>query len=144
MYYSTLTFFLVLFVTIDGRRLSESKRQQSQNNANTNNERYIKDTWNVYFRGQKVAGASASSFTDLGYGYGKDTWGVYYYGKKIDGATVSSFQILQPYGGYAKDTWNVYFLENKVQGASSSSFQSLGNGYGKDTWYTYYQGKKIN
>ncbi|MDL2230669.1 DKNYY domain-containing protein, partial [Alistipes sp. OttesenSCG-928-L06] len=31
---------------------------------------YAKDNWNVFYGGRKVSGASASSFVDLGGGYG--------------------------------------------------------------------------
>lgn len=101
--------------------------------------RYAKDTWNVYYQGRKVDGASASSFVDLGAGYGKDTWSVYYQGRKID-ASSSSFVPLDD--GYAKDTWCVYYQGRKID-ASSSSFIPLGWGYAKDTWSVYYKGRKI-
>ncbi|MFG5857621.1 DKNYY domain-containing protein, partial [Dysgonomonas sp. Shenzhen-Wh21] len=35
---------------------------------------YSKDDFSVYFRGEKLRGASASSFKYLGGGYGKDNW----------------------------------------------------------------------
>ena len=37
-------------------------------------------------------GASASSFEDLGGGYGKDAWSVFFEGVKVDGASASSFE----------------------------------------------------
>ena len=47
-------------------------------------EYYVKDSFNVYWRGTKVDSADAMSFHDLGYGYGKDLFNVYYRGRKID------------------------------------------------------------
>ena len=91
---------------------------------------YAKDAWNVYYRGWKVDGASASSFEDLGGGYGKDAWSVFFEGVKVDGASASSFEGLG--GGYAKDDWNVFYRGKKVKDASASSFGSLTFFYG--TW----------
>ena len=38
---------------------------------------YVKDDWSVWYRGRKVEGPVASSFSDLGGGYGKDAWTEY-------------------------------------------------------------------
>ena len=54
---------------------------------------YAKDAWNVYYRGWKVDGASASSFEDLGGGYGKDAWNVFYMGRKLEGVSPSAFRM---------------------------------------------------
>ena len=102
---------------------------------------YAKDAWNVYYRGWKVDGASASSFEDLGGGYGKDAWSVFFEGVKVDGASASSFEGLG--GGYAKDDWNVFYRGKKVKDASASSFGSLGGGYGKDDWTVFFRGGKV-
>ncbi|MFQ7387519.1 MAG: DKNYY domain-containing protein [Alistipes sp.] len=45
------------------------------------------------FQGRKVGGASASSFENIGKGYGKDAWSVYYRGEKIDGASPATFEV---------------------------------------------------
>ena len=68
---------------------------------------YVKDDWSVWYRGRKVEGAVASSFSDLGGGYGKDAWTVFYGGRKMEGAAASSFAVLG--GGYGKDSWSVWF-----------------------------------
>ena len=47
----------------------------------------------VFFQGRKVGGASASSFENIGKGYGKDAWSVYYRGEKIDGASPATFEV---------------------------------------------------
>lgn len=73
---------------------------------------YVVDRWNVYYRGRKVEGASASSFKNLGGGYGKDAWSVFYGGVKIGDAAVLSFEYLGD--GYAKDAWNHYHCGRKV------------------------------
>ena len=57
---------------------------------------YAKDAWNVYYRGWKVDGASASSFEDLGGGYGKDAWSVFFDGVKVVAASASSFEGVLP------------------------------------------------
>ena len=54
---------------------------------------YAKDAWNVYYRGWKVDGASASSFEVLGGGYGKDAWNVFYMGRKLEGVSPSAFRM---------------------------------------------------
>ena len=95
----------------------------------------------VYYNGEKVKGARASSFKDLGWGYAKDTFDVYYCGKEID-ASSSSFKVLED--GYAKDSFDVFYRGKEVKGASSSSFKVLGQGYAKDSFDTYYRGVKVD
>ena len=73
---------------------------------------YAKDTWNVYFDGKKINGASPESFKVLRDGYAKDTWNVYFDAVKIEGASPDSFKVLRD--GYAKDTWNTYYFGRKI------------------------------
>ncbi|MDE6377575.1 MAG: DKNYY domain-containing protein, partial [Duncaniella sp.] len=47
----------------------------------------------VFFDGKRVKGAVASSFEILRDGYAKDSWNVYYRGVKINGATSNSFNV---------------------------------------------------
>ena len=82
---------------------------------------YVKDDWSVWYRGRKVEGAVASSFSDLGGGYGKDAWTVFYGGRKMEGAAASSFAVLG--GGYAKDAWRVYYRGEAIPGVSPRSFK---------------------
>lgn len=102
---------------------------------------YAKDSWTVYFCGIKIDGASSNSFKALGYGYAKDTWNVYYNGVKIEGASSDSFNVLSD--RYAKDTWDVYYDGEKIPNASPDSFDVLRDGYAKDTWDVYFDGEKI-
>ena len=95
----------------------------------------------VYYNGDKVKGARASSFKDLGWGYAVDTFDVYYCGKEIDAST-TNFKVLED--GYAKNSFDVFYLGKEVKGASASSFKVLSNGYAKDSFDTYYNGKKID
>lgn len=95
----------------------------------------------VYYNGEKVKGARASSFKDLGWGYAKDTFDVYYCGKEID-ASSSSFKVLED--GYAKDSFDVFYRGKEVKGAWPSSFKVLGQGYAKDSYRTYYRGVKVD
>ena len=44
---------------------------------------YAKDSFSVYYRGEKVEGAMASSFKYTGNGYGQDHFNAYYKGKKL-------------------------------------------------------------
>lgn len=103
--------------------------------------RYVVKGSTVYYNGVKVQGARASSFKDLGWGYGVDTFDVYYCGKEINAST-SSFKVLED--GYAKNAFDVFYYGKEVKGASASSFKVLGNGYAKDSFNTYYKGKKID
>lgn len=96
----------------------------------------------VYFNGQRVKSAYASSFVDLGYGYGRDKYYAYFYGEKISGSQGSSFKVLDY--GYSVDKYNVYFYGEKVKGAYASSFQVLGGGYAIDKYYVYFYGEKMN
>ena len=95
----------------------------------------------VYYNGEKVKGARASSFKDLGWGYAKDTFDVYYCGKEID-ASSSSFKVLED--GYAKDSFDVFYRGKEVKDAWPSSFKVLGQGYAKDSYRTYYRGVKVD
>ncbi len=56
-------------------------------------EGYSKDSWTVYYKGEKVDGASSSSFESLGGGYGKDNWNVYFKGEKVPGASPATFRV---------------------------------------------------
>ena len=82
---------------------------------------YSKDGRTVRYRGRKVEGVSASSFTNLGGGYGKDPWKVVYRGREVAGASSSSFEELG--WGYARDAWKVYYRGEVVPGASPSTFR---------------------
>lgn len=74
-------------------------------------EHYVKDSFNVYWRGRKVDGVNATSFQDLGYGYGKDSFNVYWRGRKMD-ASAMNFSVQS--NGYAKDAFNTYYKGNKI------------------------------
>ncbi|WP_298033601.1 DKNYY domain-containing protein [uncultured Alistipes sp.] len=50
----------------------------------------------MFYAGQEVKGASASSFEGLGGGYGKDNWKVYYRGRELSGTSPASFGKLRP------------------------------------------------
>ncbi len=103
---------------------------------------YFKSTFDVFYDGQKIEGASASSFQVLKNGYAKDSFNVFYRGKKIDGCSASSFAIID--GGYVKDSFNVYYYGTKVPDASASSFVYDGKGYAHDAFSTFFHGKKIS
>lgn len=74
-------------------------------------EHYRKDSFNVYWMGQKVHGAVAMSFKDLDHGYGKYAFSVFYDGRKID---VMAMSFTVQTGGYAKDAFNTYYLRRKT------------------------------
>lgn len=95
----------------------------------------------VLFNGRVVSGARASSFKDLGWGYGKDSFDVYYCGEKISGASSSSFKVLKD--GYAKNSFDVYYLGKEIKHASPDSFKLLNDGYAKDSFSVYYLGVKV-
>ena len=44
---------------------------------------YAKDSFNVFYHGNKVEGAVASSFKYTGNGYGQDNFNAYYRGKLL-------------------------------------------------------------
>lgn len=45
---------------------------------------YQKTDFDVFYRGRKIKGASASTFLELADGYAKDTFNMYYWGRKIE------------------------------------------------------------
>lgn len=73
---------------------------------------YFKDTFNVYYNGEKLPDASANSFEELGHGYARDAFNVYYRGRKIDGASANSFEVVDD--GYARDAFNTYYRGKKI------------------------------
>lgn len=140
--------FTCLLAIVANNRLSDDKRnminvdRQARAFITILDGGYSKDSWNIYFGGRKLDGASANSFKSLGGGgYGKDNWNVYFQDRKVPSASANSFESLG--GGYGKDNWNVYFAGRKIDGASANSFRSLGGGYGKDNWNVYLMGEKI-
>lgn len=52
---------------------------------------YYKTKWNVYYGDRKID-AMPSTFQELGGGYAKDSFNVFYCGEKIEGAVASSFK----------------------------------------------------
>ena len=85
-------------------------------------------------------GASASSFVDLGDGYGKDNWKVFYCGEEVKGASASSFESLGK--GRGRDNWNTY-LYGERQRANAKMTRTLGGGYSKDSWTVYYREREV-
>jgi len=88
-----------------GVRPYQTKPQQHRR------DNYVKDYFNVYWRGRKISGVDADSFLDLGYGYGKNSFNVFYRGIKMD-ASVTNFSVQS--NGYATDVFNTYYKGNKI------------------------------
>jgi len=74
---------------------------------------YAKDSFSVFFLGEKIKGATCSSFEVLGGGYAKDAFSVYYYGEKVEGAFASTFRYTS--NGYAEDSLNTYYRGEKLR-----------------------------
>ena len=74
---------------------------------------YAKDSFSVFFLGEKIKGATCSSFEVLGGGYAKDAFSVYYYGEKVEGAFASTFRYTS--NGYAEDSLNTYYRGKKLR-----------------------------
>lgn len=102
---------------------------------------YYVSTFDVFYNGEKIPGASGSSFVILKEGYAKDAFNVYWMGKKISGASTSSFVCLG--NGYAKDAFNAYWEGSKINGASTSSFKVTRGFYAEDAFYVYFKGEKL-
>jgi hypothetical protein len=97
-----------------------NSKRQFRFNMNNFNSGYSTDSFNAYYMGQKINGASAMSFEILDNGYAKDSWSIYFRGRKIDGASAMSFETIG--NGYAKDSWSVYYMGKKMNGVSPNSF----------------------
>lgn len=54
---------------------------------------YKADSLGVYYQGQKVDGADAASFSELGFGYGKDKHNVYYRGEVLEFVDPEYFRV---------------------------------------------------
>lgn len=105
-------------------------------------DRYMVTKFDVFYNGRKVRDVSASSFKDLGHGYGKDSFNVYYCGEKLKNAMPTSFCVLSD--GYSKDSFRVFYYDKELKEASAHSFKVDGKGYAHDAFNTYYYGKKVN
>ena len=81
-------------------------------NRKYDNNLYYKDSYNVYYEGEKISGASAASFVVLSNGYARDNYYAYYRGNKISGSSGNSFKNLD--NGYAKDNYSTYYKGKKV------------------------------
>ena len=119
----------------------------------------------VYYEGMYVRGADASTFEDLGYGYGKDRRYVYRYGEVLEYVDPSSFRVSSEFassyspdgmrpehggygcgndyrrydnGGYYKDNFHVFFRGREIDGAHVTGFEILEDGYAKDSFNVYW------
>ena len=102
---------------------------------------YYVSTFDVFYNGEKVPGATSNSFVILKEEYAKDAFNVYWMGKEIQGAASSSFVCLG--NGYAKDAFNVYWEGREIKGASASSFKVTRGFYAEDAFDVYFKGEKL-
>lgn len=125
----------------------------------------------VYYENVFVRGADASTFVDLGYGYGKDRNHVYRFGEVLEYVDPSSFRVSSEFasdeayghmrpgyggdcchdgygqydnGGYYKTSFEVYFRGREISDAHVSSFEILGDGYAKDSFHVYWRGEILD
>lgn len=125
----------------------------------------------VYYGNVFVRGADASTFVDLGYGYGKDRYHVYRFGEVLEYVDPSSFRVSSEFGsgyaseyvrpghggdccdggygrydngGYYKTSFEVYFRGREISDAHVSSFEVLGDGYAKDSFHVYWRGEILD
>lgn len=110
------------------------------------NENYTTDGEHVYFKGELVESADATSFVapnfEKGFAFhAKDKNNAYYFGRLIPNTDISSYEFLDDQ--YAKDKNNAYFREFKIEGVDIDSFVILGNNYAKDNNQVYYREKPL-
>lgn len=125
----------------------------------------------VYYGNVFVRGADASTFVDLGYGYGKDRYHVYRFGEVLEYVDPSSFRVSSEFasdeayghmrpgyggdcchdgygqydnGGYYKTSFDVFFRGREISDAHVSSFEVLGDGYAKDSFNVYWNGRVMD
>lgn len=125
----------------------------------------------VYYENVFVRGADASTFVDLGYGYGKDRNHVYRFGEVLEYVDPSSFRVSSEFasdeayghmrpgyggdcchdgygqydnGGYYKTNFDVFFRGREISDAHVSSFEILGDGYAKDSFHVYWRGEILD
>lgn len=125
----------------------------------------------VYYENVFVRGADASTFVDLGYGYGKDRNHVYRFGEMLEYVDPSSFRVSSEFasdeayghmrpgyggdcchdgygqydnGGYYKTNFDVFFRGREISDAHVSSFEVLGDGYAKDSFHVYWRGEILD
>jgi hypothetical protein len=87
----------------------------------------------VFFRMIEVKGADATSFHDLGGGYGKDNERVYYSYTAVEGADSKTFVVLG--SRVSKDAKSVYFKAKRCKECDLPSFRKASE-YKRFNWYT--------
>lgn len=112
---------------------------------------YAKDRKNVYYQGERIAGADSSSFQiiekvgDPYWRYAKDRKRVYSGGRALDGANPASFDILDPDSRYSKDSTLVFYCSKLIAGADAPSFRALQQlGWAVDHEDAYFEGQRLN
>lgn len=128
---------MMISATVSAQRHGCCREKPSHHFAGAK-ERYNKCRDCVYYHDNRIKGAHAKSFKDLGYGYARDKFGVYYKGVRMKGVSVNSFRVLK--SGYARDNFDAYYKGRRIKGASVSSFRVLKDGYAKDNFNVYYRG----
>lgn len=73
--------------------------------------------------GEKIQGASPTTFEVLGKGYSRDDSHVFYYSKELTTADPDTFEVLEGY--YAKDCCTVYVRGEKLPGVDAPSFTTI-------------------
>lgn len=121
-------------------------------------EDYVVKGRRVYYEGIELPDVDASSFVDMGYGYGKDAYNVFYHGHLLPYVDPVTFSLKcspqqsdeeyhryghSRYGTYFQDDFDVYYNGRKIEDATSNSFKDLGYGYAKDAFNVYYRGEEI-
>jgi hypothetical protein len=113
--YKNINIFIIYYIIKMGLAVSSEEVVSVPTPSYTTyipSQKYIKDTFNVYYNGRKVQDAVSNSFEDLGYGYGKDAFNVFYNGNTIPGAFALNFRLTG--NGYATDSFNTYYYGRKL------------------------------
>lgn len=121
-----LTLGLFLFLSpniISGQERSNKESSDKKCTLCAEENNYAKDNKNVYYNGERIFGADADTFENLGDGYARDKSNAYYQGQKLFGAKGSLFKYLGK--GYATDSKNTFYQGTKISGVDSSSFKVL-------------------
>lgn len=110
---------------------------------------YARDNDHVFYSGNKIPGADATTFALIYFGYSKDKQSVFYQNKLVSGADPETFSVFAENENslgetvYAKDKSSIYINDKRFAAADVTTFRILNEKYTFDKNGVYFQMEKI-
>ena len=101
---------------------------------------FEKDNRHVYYEGQVIKDADATSFRYMRGSVGKDIKNIFYAGNTVNGADPKSFKIINEV--YSHDNECVYFFDKIIFGADPNTFENIDCYWSRDKMNMYFKDQK--